>query len=790
MLAMNRDIANRALIGTFTYLLSVAESLYVLLQVFNGDPNYYILDELFRESLGIVSATARNFGQSLMLGPIIMSGYSPAIIVALIIISNALIAIYTYRIGRLRGLSSSHLVMIVLSSLINASLLSSILEPWQPQSLAIALAIATYYYVDVNNRFVSTTLAILTAILSPTAALLLILIPITHWLIEHKFAESGQYVITIGSMAITYYMLANTYSLIKVVTVQGVINQLIYGLATTAFIQLTSLGTAIPALIATVLGGVGYQLIMPAVLIITLVEALAKLRDRRIGALVLGVSLLLTVLMSPLSPLWPPYQGIGGLGTNWSSLNQNATGVYELVSLAPSGRIEVPTWASLGSLMIKPGRLVVGKVTSTRPVNGTYAICGYYQLVINNYSGVPIINGFNISINELSTNSSSYTTSNEGLILLSGTYQKVFLIESGLLEIPPGTYVVSTLLSISPYIKSYYTNVLIPRIISTPLTSTVLPINAYSTVTFNLNLNFTGEVLKVIIYGVSYSEQQANLALTILRNGQVVGRATATAPPIVQGMKPYPIEFDVNLNVTPGTYALSIMTDQPLILYVTQGVGMNVISNNETVQYPGEIPTYSLVYSSLEKEPIRFTWAQVVLVMPNQSVVMNITGTGSYALKGEFTVTNWTKTDIKVLLISSTPVLPVNVTIGPITIESTEKAKCPIPGIIEALARPGYTLLMILTALPIAAALPNIPRPTISKKLRNYLITLGIALMLLFYIAWALGFTGVAPQLYNQNTLKTLAILFLTGLTITLTTTLTTKTTNNTEQKSQPHTQS
>jgi hypothetical protein len=97
---------------------------------------------------------------------------------------------------------------------------------------------------------------------------------------------------------------------------------------------------------------------------------------------------------------------------------------------------------------------------------------------------------------------------------------------------------------------------------------------------------------------------------------------------------------------------------------------------------------------------------------------------------------------------------------------------------------------MILTALPIAAALPNIPRPTISKKLRNYLITLGIALMLLFYIAWALGFTGVAPQLYNQNTLKTLAILFLTGLTITLTTTLTTKTTNNTEQKPQPHTQS
>lgn len=139
MSAMNRDTANKALIGAFTYLLSVAESLYVLLQVFNGDPNYYILDELFRESLGIVSAMARDFGQSLMLGPIIMSGYSPAIIVALIIISNALIAIYTYRIGRLRGLSSNHLVMIVLSSLINASLLSSILEPWQPQSWRLRL---------------------------------------------------------------------------------------------------------------------------------------------------------------------------------------------------------------------------------------------------------------------------------------------------------------------------------------------------------------------------------------------------------------------------------------------------------------------------------------------------------------------------------------------------------------------------------------------------------------------------------------------------------------------------
>ncbi|MGC9153084.1 MAG: hypothetical protein ACP5GY_05045 [Vulcanisaeta sp.] len=762
---MRQDTVTRGVIGAVAYVISALESVYVLLQVFNGNPNYYSLNLLMKESLGIIGPTAQDIGQSLIIGPMLMSGYLPIFIIIMIALSNFVIALYMYRIGRLRGLGNSIIVMVAITSLINASLLTVMSNPWQPQVIAVAAAIAMYYYVNTDNKVISAALAALTALISPEGALLNIFIPITHWFVTRNFNESDEYVTTVGVIAVTYYMLANAYSIIHVLTFQGVLNQAIYNLATTAFIQLVSVGTAVPALIAAVLGGTGLITVVPAVLAITLIEAISILKERRIAALVLGVALLMALLASPPSPFWPPYQGTGDLGANWAPLSQNLTSIYNLVSIAPSGRIETPIWASTASLMLKPGKTVVGEVSGVRPVSGTYAICGGYQLIINGYSGEPIINNYDVTIARLITNSTSYTE-NEGLTIMSGTYQSRFLISTGELTIPPGNYMVSAEVSVTP--GKAFMNMSIPLTISTPLSGTVLPVSAYSTISFNLSINFTGRILRIIIYGVSYSEEQANLALTILKNGQVITRATNIAPPITQGLKPYPIDFDVSTNVTPGTYEISITTDQPLILYVSQGMGMQISSGNETTTYPGEAPTYTIIYTVFERKAVKFSWAQIILKTPSQVISMNITGTGNYAIKGRFSTNNWINSSIVLLIITGTPVLPVNVTISPITIKSLEPGRCSVQPITWIATKPGKAILIMLTGLPLAIILPNLPRLTISRKVRKYLVILGLALMLLFYIVWALGFTNLAPQLYSPGLLRIFGILFIIGLVVVL----------------------
>ncbi len=327
---------------------------------------------------------------------------------------------------------------------------------------------------------------------------------------------------------------------------------------------------------------------------------------------------------------------------------------------------------------------------------------------------------------------------------------------------------VTTMVSIAPV--TTYVNTSIPLVMSTPpLTGTVLPISADSVVTFNIRFNFTGSINKVIIYGVSYSEQEATLALTVLKNGQVTARASAAAPSITQGMKPYPITFNININVTPGTYEISISTDQPLILYVTSGVGMRVISGNSTFNYPNDVPTYSITYVVTKAVPVKFTWLRISLNAINQTTIMNITSGGAYRLRDVITVTHWINSSISLVITTSEPVLPTNITVGPISIKPPlEPTRCPTPMVIKALEEPGKSLLMSLVALPIAAALPLTSRPRLKPRLRKALLILGLTLMLLFYVVWALGFTNIAPQLYEPAVLRAFGILFIIGLITTI----------------------
>ncbi len=94
-----------------------------------------------------------------------MSGYLPVFMALLIVATNSLIAIYTYKLSRVRGGLGigPPVTAIVLASVINASLINLITNPWLPQAISTALAIAMYYYIDNNNRPVSTALSALLA---------------------------------------------------------------------------------------------------------------------------------------------------------------------------------------------------------------------------------------------------------------------------------------------------------------------------------------------------------------------------------------------------------------------------------------------------------------------------------------------------------------------------------------------------------------------------------------------------------------------------------------------------
>ncbi len=762
---MKRELIVKPVIGLITYIVSMFELIYVWLQLFNGGGYYYGLGELILKSLGLLSIDANDLGQSLLLGPLVMSGYLPIFIALLIVITNSLIAIYTYRLSRARGLEMSFILLLVLASIINASLINLMTNLWLPQVISTALAIAMYYHIDRDNRLVSVTLSALMAFLSPVTNLLNVLVPITHWFIKREFNESSQYVVTIGLVAFTYYWIAGAYAITHHVTAQRILNQLIYLLSTTSFMQLATLGTAIPALITTTLGGLGYAVVVPAILIITLIEALGKLREHKLAVLALSMALIITVLTTPISPMWPPYQGTGPININWEPLGRGYAHVYSLTSLAPAGYIESSVVPTYSLITINPGRQAMGYVIPVKPMNGTYAICGDYQLILKNYTGLPIINDFEKSITQLMTNATSYIE-DDSLTIPGGLYQSAIEVSTNELAIPPGMYVVTTAIRVIPITP--YVNTSIPQVMSTPLTSTVLPISADSVMTFDLRLNFTGTINKVVIYGVSYSEQTATLSLTILRNGQVIVRTSGEAPSITQGMKPYPISFNINANITPGTYELSIYTDQPLLIYVSTGTGMKIISNNSTLNYPGEVPAYSIIYTITKAVPVKFTWLRVSLSAINQVTMMNITSGGTYELRDVITVTHWVNSSISLLITVNEPVLPTNITIGPISIKPLEPTHCPAPMIIRALEDPGRSLLISLAALPIAAALPLMPGLRLRRRMRKALLILGVTLMLLFYVVWALGFTNLAPQLYSPGVLRIFGILFIIGLVIVL----------------------
>ncbi|MGC8608077.1 MAG: hypothetical protein ACP5L5_11030 [Vulcanisaeta sp.] len=746
-------------------MVSIIETLYVWLQLFNGSSYYYSLGELILKSLGMVSFSANDLGQGLILSPLVMSGYLPIFIMLLIIITNSLIAIYTYKLGRVRGLGLGIITAVAITSIINASLISLITNPWLPQIISTALAIMMYYYVDNDNKVVSASLSALIAFLSPVTDLLNVLIPITRWFMNREFNESSQYVLTIGLIAFTYYWIAGTYSIIHEITTQEILNQVIYLLSTTSFMQLATLDTAIPALLTTVLGGLGFMAVVPAILVITLIEIFNKLRENKLAALTLAVALIITALTTPISPLWPPYQGTSSISINWEPISKDYANIYSLASLAPIGYIENTVLPIYSSIVMNPGRQSMGYITPIKPVNGTYAICGDYQLDLKNYTELPIINDFEESIGQLITNATSYVE-DPSLIIPGGLYQSAILVSTGELTIPPGRYVVSTTINVIPVTP--YMNASIPQVMSIPLTNTVLPISANSIITFNLNLNFTGSINKVIIYGVSYSEQPATLSLTMLRNGQVIARVSGEAPPITQGMKPYPISFIINVNITRGTYELSISTDQPLILYVSIGTGMKIISNNSTLNYPSEAPTYSIEYITTKAVPMKFTWLRISLATANQSVVMNITSGGTYVLRDAVAITQWINSSINLLITVNEPVLPTNITISPISIKPLEPTHCPTPLIIKALEEPSKSLIISMAALPIAAALPLMPGLRLRQRMRKALLILGVTLMLLFYVVWALGFTNLAPQLYSPGVLRIFGILFIIGLVVVL----------------------
>lgn len=277
--------------------------------------------------------------------------------------------------------------------------------------------------------------------------------------------------------------------------------------------------------------------------------------------------------------------------------------------------------------------------------------------------------------NQLIINAINYTENHSSITIPGGLYQSSISISTGELTIPPGTYVVATAIDISR---------IPPQLMSTQLTGVVLPVSRGSVVSFNLRLNITGRIHNIIIYGVSYIDQPATLSLALLRDGQVIADSTAEAPPITQGMKPYPITFNLNTNVEPGIYEVNIRTDQPLILYVTEGSGMEIISDNTTFNYPSTAPTYAVTYTINGTTPTRSIWFLVSMNVANQSIATNITRGGLYVLRGGvITVNEWINSSINLLIKTNAMVISTNITVNPILIKPMEPTHCPTPTVIK-----------------------------------------------------------------------------------------------------------
>ncbi len=100
----------------------------------------------------------------------------------------------------------------------------------------------------------------------------------------------------------------------------------------------------------------GFTAIVPAILIITLIEALHKLRENKLAVLTLAIALIITALTTPISPMRPPYQGTGQVGINWEPLSKDYAYIYGLASLAPrGGYIEGTVLPAYSLMAINPG---------------------------------------------------------------------------------------------------------------------------------------------------------------------------------------------------------------------------------------------------------------------------------------------------------------------------------------------------------------------------------------------------------------------------------------------------
>ncbi|WP_243675616.1 hypothetical protein [Vulcanisaeta distributa] len=203
------------------------------------------------------------------------------------------------------------------------------------------------------------------------------------------------------------------------------------------------------------LGGVGFVAVVPAILMITLVEVLGRLREGKLAVLTLAVAIIITALTSPISPMWPPYQGIGQVGINWEPLIKDYVDIYSLTSLAPGGYINNTILPTYSLIAINPGRQAIGYITPVNKVNGIYAICGDYQLVINGYVGPLAINDYEIIPNQLITNAINYTENYYSLTIPSGLDQGIVSINTSEIVIPPGTYTITTIIDLSQIPPGY-----------------------------------------------------------------------------------------------------------------------------------------------------------------------------------------------------------------------------------------------------------------------------------------------------------------------------------------------
>lgn len=768
------EYVGKALIGLVTYIVIIIEVVYTVLKIFNSDILYQSeLGGLLGNSLTLTNISPYIIIQSALMSPFVRGGLGLFTVLVLIALTNILAVTYSYKLARAKDLGLSIALPLAILVVLNPYMINSLVSPWLPQSIAAALGVVLYYYLDMGNTVVGTTVSILLSLLGPYSSLLAVLMPITHGIINRRFNEASYYALTVGLVSLVYYYIANAspISITAAVTTQYLLNHLIENLASTAFLQLSFLDTGIVAIVSSLISNVSAGFILPPILIVTMIEVIRRLRESKLAWLALVVSLIISLFLTTVSPMWPVLRGVGPIGSNWIPLSNNDAVVYGLVNLAPRGLISTPPWASVASLLLKPGTEVSGYVTGLGMEKGTYAVCGDYELIINNYTGITKVNGLSLRISpsEVIINTSNYVVRNGLLTILSGAYQQSFSIISSPIELPPGRYLVSTVLGVVSGITYY--NITRLSVFTTPSSSGVLPIATSSTVSFTLHLNETVFLMRIILYGVSYTNTESLITLRLIRNGIVIYSGNSTAPPISSGVSKHPIVFTVDKLLPGGSYYVEFTSNQPLILYVStaRNSSMNITSEGLTISYPDESPSYALIYLINTTGIINSTVLHVTLNALNHEMGMYINKAGNYILSAAINTYQWVNTSITLLITQSTPVLPYNITLSPIVIKSLEPSKCPIPPMTYVAMDPAGTMRYLLMWFPIPIILSIAPWSEISnriKNLRRYLLILSILLMTLFYLVWVLGFLNIVPSLYSPAVLRAFGVLFLIGLAL------------------------